>query len=1050
MKSPCLLLKASLSLFLFLSASVYSAALDSSSSSPSDASTSAKTPEVPQSGTAEGATAVIPGPLRSFLRMAGISQKISADEVLPLLARNVAIEGYQGRKDRTGRPTEFLNLLKRYVDQARSLVTLAGPEAVIRVAGCDQAGPLLDILGYRQREACGKGAALETADPERAFLTIDSGFPLAELEQTLQGGKPFVYPFAVSRVPLLSSPEEWTQADAKERRDKGGDVLDAILDDPVLARLYWAMSRMDTETSASLRQFAGISGLLPFASVLDFYSSHICIRNGRMVVPGGSVAESAWKELVGANPDSPKEFVASLLAKDDGWLAAYFDTLSRLTRTQQAYFTDPRRLPRFYEALRGRDTSPGPARPVFRPDPDLLLLVTRLQLDSSGRVTVPGNLEVWEQILRQKADSKIVRQWAKRANHWKDSDQLVEALFAFSRQSSEDGPLRIYLTLNAIDTARPPDQRLSLEMVRLLAEKFSRYGNQYLIFSEFQGLNDDSITRFLRTADAIDKISNVTLRANALGIFQANVSLWQILARQGQISAANLNQSWKAVISPFASGVSSSPQLFDSARTSVQELWRAAAGTPSLSQDEVINLLAGPNQSNPDGQRIRQELAERIRSVMDGQRLVSLDTLLALGDGLNELAQGKDVSARLMPLAGQLREFEMPRPMFTSGERSEWAAGFYNTRHSSLQTRTDLAKLIKAPNSRKDLADARGLVAPFLRDTLVGLNYAYYAPPGAQILLNNPLFVRSHDFSGEMAIGGGQSWSVPHVFGSGLPAGGGAHLAGSLADLPFVLAEAEQDFIVPENVQALIWHELVPGLVSSATLPRWWGVTRNELHAVTLYQRTGEELLASAAQDEALRKTVLDILSERMTPLRSEQIEKALRTGAVEEALSRVMPGESFYLGAQFRQKFPGPSSQWGKAGEELESLASQYPAEVSWKRLSEDFGVPHPALAQSYSRELLSLKPFPAFMGYSSRLLAESWDSNNLYWARLADELGYSPATLNRLVPELTHRMVEKIFATDFEDWPAMLRALRETGDEFRRGKIAALPKVASTTTVP
>jgi hypothetical protein len=110
---------------------------------------------------------------------------------------------------------------------------------------------------------------------------------------------------------------------------------------------------------------------------------------------------------------------------------------------------------------------------------------------------------------------------------------------------------------------------------------------------------------------------------------------------------------------------------------------------------------------------------------------------------------------------------------------------------------------------------------------------------------------------------------------------------------------------------------------------------------------------------------------------------------------------------------------------------------------------VPHPALAQSYSLELLKVKPFPAFMGYSSRLLAESWDSNNLYWARLADELGYSPAMMNRLVPELTYRMVEKIFATDFEDWPAMLRAMRETGDEFRSGKITTLPKVALTTSV-
>jgi hypothetical protein len=1040
-----LLLRASLSIFLFASASVCCAGSDSSPSAPADSSATAKAPQVPKPAAAAVATVAIPGPLRSFLRMAGISQKISTEEVLPLLARNVAVEGYQGRKDRTGRATEFLILLKRYVEQARQLVTLAGPEGTIRIPSCDQAGPLLDILGYRLRGACGKGAALETADPERAFLTIDSGFPLAELEQTLQGGKPFSCPFAVSPVPLLFSAGDWIQGVGGQ----GDDVLGAMLDDPMLARLYWAMARMDTETSANLRQSVGISKLIPFASVLDFYSSHISIRNGRMVVPGGTAAESAWQQLGGASPDSPKEFVERLLSKDDGWLAAYFDTLARLTPAQQVYFTDAHRLPRFYEALKGRDIAPGPARPVFRPDPDLLILVTRLKLDSSGQPAVPGNLEIWEQILRQKSDSKVVRQWAKHANHWKDPDQLVEALFAFSRQSADDGPLRIYLMMSAIDGGRPVGQRLSPETVRLLAQKFSRYGNQYLIFSEFQGLNDESITRFLATADAIDRISNVTLRANALGIFQSNVGLWQILARQGQIPQAKLNESWQGVISPFAAGVNSSAQLFDSARTSLRELWRSTGARPTLSQDEVVALLAGPTQSNPDGQKVRQELADRIHTVLDGQRLVSLDTLLALGEGLNELAQGKDVGDSLIPLAGQLREFEMPRPMFTSSERSEWAAGFYNTRHSSLQTRTDLAKIIKSPNSRKDLVDARGLVVPFLRDTLVGLNYAYYAPPGAQILLNNPLFVRSHDFSGEMAIGGGQSWRVPHVFGSGLPAGGGAHLAGSLADLPFVLSEAEQDFIVPENVQALIWHELVPGLVSSAILPRWWGVTRNELHSVTLYQRTGEELLTSAAQDEALRREVVAILSERMTPQRSEQVEKALQAGAVDEALSRVMPGETFFLAAEYRQKFPGQNNHWAKAGEELDSLSSRYPAEVSWKRLSEDFGVPHPALAQSYSRELLSVKPFPAFMGYSSRLLAESWDSNNLYWARLADEQGYSPAMLNRLVPELTYRMAEKIFATDFEDWPAMLRAMRETGDDFRRGKITSLPKVALNTGV-
>ena len=72
--------------------------------------------------------------------------------------------------------------------------------------------------------------------------------------------------------------------------------------------------------------------------------------------------------------------------------------------------------------------------------------------------------------------------------------------------------------------------------------------------------------------------------------------------------------------------------------------------------------------------------------------------------------------------------------------------------------------------------------------------------------------------------------------------------------------------------------------------------------------------------------------------------------------------------------------------------------------------------------------------------MFAESWDSTNLYWARLADEMGYSPVMLNSLVPELTESMVAKIFASNFQDWQALLEAMRQTGAEFRQGKIALL----------
>jgi hypothetical protein len=431
------------------------------------------------------------------------------------------------------------------------------------------------------------------------------------------------------------------------------------------------------------------------------------------------------------------------------------------------------------------------------------------------------------------------------------------------------------------------------------------------------------------------------------------------------------------------------------------------------------------------------EIAARIRSVLDDQRLVSLDTLFALSDGLQQMERGAHVGSSLVPLAEDLRGFEMPQQIFTNNEKIEWAPTIYSSRHAELQIKTDLTKTLKAPSTRAQLEVARGQLAPFVRDTLVGLNYAYYEPPGAQVLHNNPLFVRSHDFSGFSVIGAERPWQTPELFGIGTPAGGGAYLIGSLADLPYALAMTEEDFIAPENVQALIWKEVVPDLVVGATVPRWWNVSSTELHAVALYQRSGEEILSAAANDEQLRTKVLSILSERMAPQRLEQTDRDLRG----KLPLHLLPGENFYLASEFREKFPEDMASLGPANHELDQLRREDPSATSGARLSSDFGTPHPILAQTNSLELLNVKPFPASGGEDSRLFGESWDSSNLYWARLADEMGYSPVMLNRLVPELTRRMVSKIFATDLEDLSAIQRAMQETGDEFREGKVASLP---------
>ncbi len=86
--------------------------------------------------------------------------------------------------------------------------------------------------------------------------------------------------------------------------------------------------------------------------------------------------------------------------------------------------------------------------------------------------------------------------------------------------------------------------------------------------------------------------------------------------------------------------------------------------------------------------------------------------------------------------------------------------------------------------------------------------------------------------------------------------------------------------------------------------------------------------------------------------------------------------------------------------------------------------------------------------MGYSSRIMAESWESNSLYWADVGDRSALRPAQLNVLVPEWTRDGGGENFASHLEDWPALLKSLRSVGDEVR-GQGAQAPVTGAEKTI-
>jgi hypothetical protein len=424
------------------------------------------------------------------------------------------------------------------------------------------------------------------------------------------------------------------------------------------------------------------------------------------------------------------------------------------------------------------------------------------------------------------------------------------------------------------------------------------------------------------------------------------------------------------------------------------------------------------------------QMTQDMIRIFEAQHLISLKTLWDLADNLESAAKGGKINIPLVTkLSTRIQEIQPARIALSGAEKNAMAFGYWTEKHIDNQRKVNFRAIFeKLGNDPEKLRDARGLLAQFLRDTLVGYNYIHYAPPGAQILITNPLFVRSHDFIG--AQGSIQTWKATEVFGTGWPSSAGGRLVGSLANVPYALAEAEQNFLIPTREQALIWGDLVPQMIVSAKVPRFWQVTPSQMHYAALLQRLGESAVALAGVDAQARPVVVELVSRQAPPARSRRIETLLEAGDVRGALDLLLPSEAYLLGGRVLASdlaVPGPEAA------EIKRLAAADPARHNDVAISRAFGTPKPTLANSYRPALMDLRTFPTLMGYSSRILAESWESSTLYYAALADELDVPPAQLNVNVPLWTQKTVEAIFATHLEDWPALLRSLRVVGDNLR-----------------
>ena len=245
-----------------------------------------------------------------------------------------------------------------------------------------------------------------------AALAID----VEGIQESLVAGKPYTLEIPIDRIPVFPSEETWKKAFFEHQQYTGG-FAEALVTDPRLPQLYYALNSMDREAADVLVRSMPLRTLAEsYSGPLSLFSAALAIKDKRVELPGGKTAQAVWLHLVGADPSDPAAFFRALLKADGGRLFAFFYTLSQIDRAHQRFFThSTERTKRFYEYFReSREMRRGVDHPLGTDTFSEFL--REVPLNEDGTVNFPGGPELWMIAKGQKHSTASVAKLNKKSS----------------------------------------------------------------------------------------------------------------------------------------------------------------------------------------------------------------------------------------------------------------------------------------------------------------------------------------------------------------------------------------------------------------------------------------------------------------------------------------------------------------------------------------------------------------------------------------------------------------------------------------------------------
>jgi len=221
----------------------------------------------------------------------------------------------------------------------------------------------------------------------------------------------------VETLPLPLSPAIWIEVVFGGRATPDTLVGD-ILRSRSASLFYYGLLSLDDDTRAWLATQPDLIADLAAHHATRFLvaAPGIRIAGNAVRVPGGALAEPAWRALVGRGAHEPAAFVRALLTEADGRLAYFFGAMAQLTPAQAGLALnvashDPadriaaaRRLHAVFDRI-AAGWKPDD-RTFWRPALDPALLVADLRVDDDGRAVLPGTRRFWEVVFADSDQSR--------------------------------------------------------------------------------------------------------------------------------------------------------------------------------------------------------------------------------------------------------------------------------------------------------------------------------------------------------------------------------------------------------------------------------------------------------------------------------------------------------------------------------------------------------------------------------------------------------------------------------------------------------------------